>query len=147
MDTMNLERVATLAARECIRQHVGIDRLSTLLDGYGYAARNMRDRAGLVDAGAEGLALLGGIVEPDNHGRFRTSPVTFRDGGTAARSNEIERLLDTLFMHGDTLTVEEWTKQFLWIHPFVDGNGRTAFVLYNVLNGTLDHPEPLPEFF
>lgn len=147
MNTMNLERVAALAARECIRQHVGIERLSTLLKGYEHAAKHIKTREGLIERGYEELTYLAGIVEPDNNGRFRNSPVTFRDGGTAARASEIERLLFSLYAHGDALTAEEWTKQFLWIHPFVDGNGRTGWVLYNLLNGTLDDPLPLPEFF
>lgn len=144
---MNLERVATLAARECIRQHVGIERLSTLLRGYEYVAKNIQTREGLLERGVEELEYIGGIIEPDNHGRFRVTPVTFRDGGTAAAHADIDRLLWNLFYHGENLTVDEWVKQFLWIHPFVDGNGRTAFVLYNLLNGTLDEPLPLPEYF
>lgn len=145
MDTMNLENVASVAARECIRQHVGISRLSTLLEAYRLVYGMTRTE--VMTGGAAFIANLGGVVEPDNRGKFRTSPVTFLNGGTAARSNEIERLMYNLITHGERLTPEEWTKQFLWIHPFTDGNGRTAWVLYNLLNETMADPLPLPKFF
>lgn len=144
---MDLERVALVAAGECIRQHVGIERLITLLKGYEYTVNYIKDREGLIERGYEGVEYLGGVIEPDNYGRFRTTPVTFRDGGTAAPHADIERLMFNLFAYGDQLSADEWTKQFLWIHPFTDGNGRCAWVLYNVLNGTLDNPVPLPVFF
>jgi fido (protein-threonine AMPylation protein) len=40
----------------------------------------------------------------------------------------------------------EAVRSFLRIHPFTDGNGRVAFVLYNWLNHTLLAPAPLPDF-
>ena len=43
--------------------------------------------------------------------------------------------------------IGEWIRQFLVIHPFVDGNGRTALVLYNWLLGTLDDPQKYPDYF
>lgn len=141
---MDLERVASVAASECVRQHVDIDRLVTLLNGYR-AAYGM-SRTDLMSAGPKFVAHLGGIIEPDNFGLFRTSPVTFRSGGTSAPHCEIDRLVESLMVNGDLLTPFEWTKQFLWIHPFTDGNGRCAFVLYNMLNKTMDYPWPLPEF-
>lgn len=39
------------------------------------------------------------------------------------------------------------TKEFLEIHPFADGNGRVASILWNFLRDTLDDPEPMPYFF
>lgn len=144
---MNLTRVATVAAGECIKQNVGIDRLTTLLQGYSHVSKHVVDRPSLIEWGIDGLAQLGGMIEPDNNGRFRATPVTFRNGGTAAHHSGIEDLLLRLYENGNFLTPDEWIAQFLWIHPFTDGNGRTAWVLHNLLSNSMDNPHPLPEFF
>jgi len=52
-----------------------------------------------------------------------------------------------LFAHQDQLTTDEFVVEFLKIHPFKDGNGRVAFLLYNILNNSLDDPAPLPDYF
>jgi fido (protein-threonine AMPylation protein) len=44
-------------------------------------------------------------------------------------------------------TVDEWYLAFEWIHPFRDGNGRTGKVLHNWLNGTLDDPVLVSDYF
>lgn len=40
----------------------------------------------------------------------------------------------------------EWIYKLLKIHPWIDGNGRTASIAYNWIFGTLDHPQPLPHY-
>ena len=44
-------------------------------------------------------------------------------------------------------TVDDWYLAFEWIHPFRDGNGRTGKVLHNWLNGTLDDPVLVSDYF
>lgn len=90
---------------------------------------------------------LGGLAEPDNRGKYRVTPVTFASGGTAAKHQDVERLMFNLFEYGDALSVDEFTKQFLWIHPFNDGNGRTGWLLYNWRNNSLENPVKMPEYF
>ena len=38
-------------------------------------------------------------------------------------------------------------KALLDIHPWADGNGRTASILRNWVYGKLDDPEPLPYYY
>lgn len=57
---------------------------------------------------------------------------------------EVPRLISQL-VQSETLSPEEWCLEFLKIHPFPDGNGRTAAIIYNWMKGTLDHPIDLPE--
>lgn len=146
MDT-NLTQIAQVAASECIRQHVGLDRLVTLLDAYRKVVDLNVDSLDSVTDPMAFIQWLAGEVEPDNYGRFRTTPVTFANGGTAAPASEVPRLIAQLCTLGDSLTADEWIKEFLWIHPFTDGNGRTGWVLYNLIAGTLDSPVALPKFF
>lgn len=139
---LNLVHIATRAVAECERQHVGLERLHTLLAGYEYAVNHATDPFTY-----EFIMTLGGLVEPDNQGRSRITPVTFtRSVSKAANHAEVDRLLGNLITYGDEMSAEEWLKQFLFIHPFVDGNGRTAWVLYQMLKGTLEDPLPLPYF-
>jgi len=139
---MNIHAIASAAAIECERQHVGIERLWTLIRGYEYASS-----LSPADITMGSIAILAGIVEPDNGGVYRKTPVTFANGGTAANAADVVRLVSGLIVHGNDLTVDEWIKEFLWIHPFTDGNGRTAWVLYNFKNGTMNDPVALPDFF
>jgi len=84
-------------------------------------------------------------VQNQNIGRFRNTPVTFASGGSSANHEEIHRLVTNLIAHGDVLSPKEWVREFVWIHPFFDGNGRMGAILFNLLNGTLDNPLPLPK--
>lgn len=43
--------------------------------------------------------------------------------------------------------IEMLIKQLLDIHPWADGNGRTASILRNWMLGTLDDPSPLPYYY
>jgi Fic/DOC family len=138
----DLEHIAMACVVECRRQGVGLDRLACLLAGYNYAM----DNAGRLPTEGD-LLHLASVVEPSTGGRYRTTPVTFSQGGTAADPGSVPgataRLL-ALFDVGDD--PQEFVHHFLAVHPFADGNGRLGFILYNWLMHTLPEPRPLPEF-
>jgi|APSaa5957512535_1039671.scaffolds.fasta_scaffold02580_25 hypothetical protein len=67
------------------------------------------------------------------HQGYRTTPVVFSNGNDGADWREIPRLVNQLckshlFWDG---RIEEFCIEFLRIHPFADGNGRTAAILLN----------------
>jgi hypothetical protein len=135
----DLEKIAIACVRECERQRVGLDRLAALLTGYVYAVEN----AGRLPNEGDALHLVG-IIEPMTFGRYRRTPVTFADGGSAAGNGEVAPATARLFAALDATTDPvEFVRAFLSIHPFTDGNGRTAFVLLNWLAHTLDSPQEL----
>jgi hypothetical protein len=60
---------------------------------------------------------------------------------------DVPRQLDHLIEAENTLEPGPWYYEFEMIHPFVDGNGRTGKVLFNLLNGTLAEPVWPPDYF
>lgn len=111
------------------------------------------------DIGHEGFRRLGSLVDSRNVNGYRKTPVTFRNGGSSCQAFEISQQLEKLmeninvFLTDTPNSIVEagamakaLTREFLWIHPFVDGNGRVGFLLYNYLLDTLDDPKPLPDF-
>lgn len=80
---------------------------------------------------------------------FRDTPVVFQNGGSSASASEIPNALENLFSAIPTLDHEDvnmWIRHYLWVHPFEDGNGRTASIIRNWLLQTLDNPTPLPDY-
>lgn len=141
---MDIEAVASLCAKECVRQHVGIDRVGYLISAYALAHRLQTCRK--IPTLDDCLAIAR-LVEPRDADGFRRMPAVFDQGVEATASSAIPEAMDRLFLHAEFADPAEWTKAFLQIHPFGDGNGRTAFLLYNWVGNTLDHPVPLPDFF
>lgn len=81
---------------------------------------------------------------------YRITPVTFRSGIPALSSHEVpdamSRLVGFAPQNGIFYKWFNWTKFFLDIHPFEDGNGRIASLLFNWGLCTLDKPIPLPYY-
>lgn len=42
---------------------------------------------------------------------------------------------------------DRWIKDFLDVHPFVDGNGRTAWILRTWLMDEWSYPNVLPDYY
>jgi len=137
-----IEEIASRCVSECVRQGVGVDATGRLLVAYDYAL----DHAAQLPAERD-LHEIARLVEPAMRGTYRTTPVTFDEGGPATDWREVPDAMRRLFGALDAGTVPtELVRSFLRIHPFTDGNGRLAFVLYNWLSGTLQSPAPLPDF-
>ena len=139
-----VENVALAAGIECDRQGVGVDRLIMLLEGWQF----IKTWSDLSHLTIGNLCELAGDVEPKSEGRIRRTPVTFQHGGPLAPYAAAEELLEIAIqdLYEERVTTKEFIKEFLWIHPFMDGNGRVAWLLQNWLEGTLDEPRPLYEF-
>jgi hypothetical protein len=153
MTTMDLKRVADVAAGECIRQGVGVYRLGGLLMAYGRAwmfAGNEKLPEAWTLLGVDGLARQ---VEPDNGGRYRTLPASFADQSTAIPAGSIPRAMETWFAVVGSKNwsgageVDGLVKEFLDIHPFSDGNGRLAWLIRTWLLDQWGAPEPLPDYY
>lgn len=95
------------------------------------------------------------VMNNPAHWGFRHTPVTFQNGGSSCSASEIPEAMvrhlglihpdgGLLRFHSDD--VDPWIKQFLWIHPYEDGNGRTASILRNFIMGTLGDPTDLPDY-
>ena len=99
------------------------------------------------------------------NGNLRTSHVGFMHGGSAAPVNDVRnrfmRWCNILifekndfheatlqgYFDGDESLADSYIKQLLDIHPWADGNGRTASILRNWMLGTLNDPSPLPYYY
>ena len=92
------------------------------------------------------------------HDNLRTSHVGFMYGGNAAPVGEVrerfhrwcEGTYQLLTMEYDCSVkaqdIDSLIRALLQIHPWADGNGRTASILRNWMLGTLDNPTPLPDY-
>lgn len=80
---------------------------------------------------------LGELVEPEkNKNGFRECGV--RVGGAVCPEwRKVRGLVKELVYEQDAMDPLTFYRAFLEIHPFVDGNGRTAKILLNWKNGTL----------
>lgn len=134
---------------ECERQglpeHVGRDWLRT---GWETAKGFSIGGGGLT---LDQLLTVAGAVEPSNKGMLRQTPVTFAAGGFAVAAGVVPRALDQLLSVWPGVTASDdeknwWLREFLVVHPFSDGNGRTAWVLQQWLFSAWAEPQRLPYY-
>jgi len=138
------QRISDACKIECDRQHVGEVEHKQLIEAYHYMLKqhyNYRTIS-IVD-----ILTLSSIVEPIKAKLFRQTPVTFTNGNIGLSPELILNALNGLLANIQQLEVDEFVKEFLIIHPFQDGNGRTAFLLYNLLSRNRGYPVALPDYF
>lgn len=79
---------------------------------------------------------------------YRTTEVYFADLSLALPPRQVPMVMNNLcFVGVENLEPGDFVFEFLKIHPFPDGNGRTAALLLNWLSGSLDNPIVLHDFF
>lgn len=81
------------------------------------------------------------FILPEYHGKFANSVRCARMSETEiieyCKPDQIEILLNQLIKRQHYYNPIEFTALLLWIHPFPDGNGRLAKLLYYYLTGDL----------
>lgn len=143
MKVVDYDQVTRAIAAECKRQMVGPKEVRQLHDAYHFA-RRMTQEGGI---NTVSIAYLARLIEPVKGNGYRTQPAYFANMNHAVEPHLISRALVRLVDSQSRLTTDEFVKEFLDIHPFADGNGRVAFLLYNVLNNTLHYPGTLPDYY
>lgn len=125
---------------ETVRQGGTEDEAAGMYRAWGYFAQ-LWPFVLVTDDAVRAVSYINGVTG------YRQVPVVFRSGGRAAEHAVIPRLMSQLFVHGQDLTPDEFTKEFLDIHPFTDGNGRVGSLIWNYLRGSIMDPEPMPYFY
>ena len=131
------------AEREVERQGAPRSEVEGFLSGWEYAESTIRSGDGRstskrLENGRfteDDIIEIHGYVDEKGRREYRTTPVTFANGTEALSAELIPRAMKNLIQaHKDgDLTPEEFVEEFLKIHPFEDGNGRTASILLNAL--------------
>jgi len=137
-------RVFDLAVEECRRQETGPDMVELLLRGYDLAWTYASDETPWPRL--DEIITIAYMLEPKVDDQLRSTPVTFRDGGTGAPASNLQHVMEGLVYSVQGADPDLWTKHFLSAHPFVDGNGRTAWVMRTWLTASWDWPDPLPRY-
>ena len=147
---MTLQQIE-FCAKECQRQRSGELSVFNMARALHYV-EDYPSVTRFVDLSVSGkieiVRSLAYIVEPEkNQFGYRTVAVHFANFSFAIPAENIPRAMETLFEASNELDATEIYREFQKIHPFLDGNGRVASLLYNLKNNTLDRPEAPTNFF
>lgn len=139
---------------ECDRQHAtNYEDMQTAFDfaeSFSVSEKHNFPRfvmsiANLVDPNVNTFDFRRGLLN------IRTSEVGFATGGSASKAIDVKHHFfrwTELYVYAiNPEHIEIFIKQFLDIHPFADGNGRTASILRNWMLGTMHDPQPLPYYY
>ncbi len=125
----------------------GLDRVKYMLDAWTYAMRYVDAYGVLEKPTTEALIVIAKLIEPDKN-RNGIRKVNVRIGSVKLPDHgDVQRLLAGFFLRLPKLNPFEAYRELLEVHPFEDGNGRTAKVILNWLNGTLLSPVFPPNDF
>jgi len=132
-----VRRIASYCSEEVRRQQDGPLNVGYMVDAWMDALEHQYHgdelSLGMVER-------WGTLVEPrDNPTGFRGANIWI--GNTMGpRVDDIARLLERWIDVVPNMTPIEAYLQFEYIHPFMDGNGRTGKIILNYLNGTMLDP-------
>lgn len=103
------------------------------------------------------IKALAKTLHDDNKVDYRLVPAMFNQGIPAVTASLIPIAMSNLgtelekhYLPAKPVErelVDFLVKEFLLIHPFTDGNGRIASLIWNFLLRQLDDPKPMPYFF
>lgn len=137
-------QVARMAKDECDRQHVGPDRVAYLVDAFKRAEQQAHTQP---LPSLEDMERYTGILEPDSRGKVRSTNVTFASGGSATSGSAAYSASARLFSFLDAdVDPDEFVHEYLRVHPFSDGNGRSAWLLRTWLTKSWMSPSSLPHY-
>lgn len=145
-------KIVEFCAEECRRQESGEVSVARMVRAYSDACEWSLELGRKPDETY--LMMLANAIEPvknrwaGEENNYRRVTVSFANGNLAIDPYTVPFAMGSLMLHGDLLMKENpegWVHEFLRIHPFLDGNGRVAAIVWNWLNGTLKNPVVYPE--
>ena len=143
-----MSKIIAACKVEAIRQHVGVIELERLVKAFVETKRHLDFDCRLgIHFSLEIISNIASAIEPAKAASFRTTPVSFANGSLGLNPQLIQRSMEQLVAEFYNLSADEFIREFLLIHPYGDGNGRTAFVLYNFITNRMSNPQPLPDYF
>lgn len=141
-----VDHIVRFCAAECQRQKTDAMSVYNMYGAVNYAIDSALMYG--VEFDENVVLRLAKLVEPVvNFHDYRTTPVRFANFKFAMNADSVPRAMSNLFMYGDRSNPMAFTKEFLDVHPFGDGNGRMAAIVFNILNRTMNNPVPLPDFY
>lgn len=147
-------RIRSAIKVECDRQGVGEDRQAMLWFAYN-TLYDLRDQPLTKDT----LTLVADNIEPGYQGQYRVTPVYFNEVVGGVHPDNIPRSMESWMEwfnreleysrpeESGTEATEAVIREFLDIHPFSDGNGRTAWLLRVWMLNQWEDPQPLPNYY
>jgi hypothetical protein len=148
LDSVQLN-IVRFCADECDRQQSGELSVARMVEAYEFADAVLSEGRPIDEYAMMKIAY---IIDPRNkftlNDNYRCTTVVFANGNEGANYFQVPRLMNQLFTEGVDMMrddPEAWVKELLRIHPWVDGNGRCAAIMWNWLNGTMIDPVPYPQ--
>lgn len=150
---MDIENIVKFCAGECERQQSGEMSVYHMVCAYGRTmsincSAAFGKNGPSVNSVEDVIMTIGKTLEPvKNSGGYRITSVRFANGTQAIPARNIPDAMQSLCHNGNLLTPEEFCKEFMDIHPFIDGNGRTGAIVYNWMYNTMENPIAMPNFY